>query len=254
MLSSSRLKIKESSINASCVVFDKDGTLIDFHKIWGPRLTRGAHKLARELSLSNEFYRHLYRALGFDDKTGVTDGQGPLATAPLNQFATIVANVVFQHGISWDSACELTDQLMVSEMTAGPRPEELIPRGNVKQSLCRLYDAGFALTVATTDNRLATQSALDALRIDHFFSDIRCGDDVGPVKPDVAVLESIATGQRCRIDQIVMVGDTVSDLMMAKNAGAKCCVGILGGAGSADQLLGFADFLIEDIGEIQPDV
>ncbi|MBT7965296.1 MAG: HAD family hydrolase, partial [Proteobacteria bacterium] len=135
----------------------------------------------------------------------------------------------------------------------GPRPEELIPRGNIKQSLSRLYDAGFTLTVATTDNRLATQSALDALRIDHLFSDIRCGDDVGPVKPDVAVLESIATGQRCRIDQIVMVGDTVSDLMMAKNAGAKCCVGILGGAGSADQLQAFADFLIEDIREIQPD-
>ena len=254
MLSSSRLKIKESSINASCVVFDKDGTLIDFHKIWGPRLTRGAHKLARELSLSNEFYRHLYRALGFDDKTGVTDGQGPLATAPLNQFATIVANVVFQHDISWDSACELTDQLMVSEMTAGPRPEELIPRGNIKRSLCRLFDAGFALTVATTDNRLATQSALDALQIDHFFSDIRCGDDVGPVKPDVAVLESSALSQQCRVDQIVMVGDTVSDLMMAKNAGAKCCVGILGGAGSEDQLTALADFLIEDIGEIQPDV
>ncbi|MCP4952111.1 MAG: HAD family hydrolase [Proteobacteria bacterium] len=249
----SHLKIKESLIDASCVVFDKDGTLIDFHKIWGPRLMRGADRLVQELSLSNEFYGHLYRALGFDDKTGVTDGQGPLATAPLSQFATIVANVVFQYGISWDSACDFTDQLMVSEMTAGPRPEELIPRGDIKKSLSRLYDAGFTLTVATTDNRAATQSALDTLRIGHLFSDIRCGDDVGPVKPDVAVLENIAIGQRCRVDQIVMVGDTVSDLMMAKNAGAKCCVGILGGAGSTDQLQAFADFLIEDIREIQPD-
>ena len=58
-----------------------------------------------------------------------------------------------------------------------------------------------------------------------FFADIRCGDDVGPVKPDIAVLESIAMGlELLKVADLIMVGDTVSDLAMARKAGAALCV------------------------------
>ena len=49
-----------------------------------------------------------------------------------------------------------------------------------------------------------------------------------------------------------MVGDTVSDLAMARKAGVALSVGITGGAGSAEELAPHADVLIEDIGEIRP--
>ena len=49
-----------------------------------------------------------------------------------------------------------------------------------------------------------------------------------------------------------MVGDTVSDLAMARKAGAALCVGVTGGAGSVAQLQPHADVLIEDIGQIRP--
>ena len=49
-----------------------------------------------------------------------------------------------------------------------------------------------------------------------------------------------------------MVGDTVSELAMARKAGAALCVGITGGAGSAEELQPHADVLIDDIGEIRP--
>ncbi|MGA1697038.1 MAG: hypothetical protein ACO39V_09180, partial [Arenicellales bacterium] len=84
------LKVSHQHIHARYIVFDKDGTLIDFHKIWGPRLVRGALKLKDICALDNNFLDHLYRALGYDPQTGQTFGQGPLATAPLHQFATIV--------------------------------------------------------------------------------------------------------------------------------------------------------------------
>jgi phosphoglycolate phosphatase len=93
---------------------------------------------------------------------------------------------------------------------------------------------------------------LNALEVELFFADIRCGDDEGPVKPDVSVLTEIAHSLQLKVGDLIMVGDTVSDLAMARKAGAALSVGITGGAGSAEELAPHADVLIEDIGEICP--
>ena len=49
------LKVSHQHIHARYIVFDKDGTLIDFHKIWGPRLVRGALKLKDICALGDDF-------------------------------------------------------------------------------------------------------------------------------------------------------------------------------------------------------
>ena len=85
------IKVADIEAPARCVVFDKDGTLIDFHAIWGPRLARGAMALAEATDLGDEFLAHLYRAAGYDPDNGMTSGQGPLATAPL-QFDNAVSD------------------------------------------------------------------------------------------------------------------------------------------------------------------
>ena len=246
------LKVSHQHIHARYIVFDKDGTLIDFHKIWGPRLVRGALKLKDICALDNNFLDHLYRALGYDPQTGQTFGQGPLATAPLHQFATIVASVLFQFGLNWDEACQLTKSHMSSEMTAAPSDDEIIARGNVRSAFEALSNAGCLLGIATTDNRAATESAIARLGIGGLLLDIRCGDDNGPVKPNIAVLLELAASRSLPLSELIMVGDTVSDLAMAKDAGVGLSVGILGGAGSESQLRPYADVLIESVEEITP--
>ena len=64
---------------------------------------------------------------------------------------------------------------------------------------------------------------LNALEVELFFADIRCGDDEGPVKPDVSVLTEIADSLQLKVGDLIMVGDTVSDLAMARKAGAALC-------------------------------
>ena len=246
------IKVADIEAPARCVVFDKDGTLIDFHAIWGPRLARGATALAEAADLGDKFLAHLYRAAGYDPDNGMTSGQGPLATAPLHQFTVIAASVVYQHGIIWDRALELSQNYIGEAMTAKPAAEEIIPKGPLIHSLQQLQDADIQTAIATTDNRSATESMIGRLGLATFFADIRCGDDAGPVKPDTAVLESIAMGLNLKVTDLIMVGDTVSDLAMARKAGAALCVGVTGGAGSVAQLQPHADVLIEDIGQIRP--
>jgi phosphoglycolate phosphatase-like HAD superfamily hydrolase len=247
-----RLLVANLEVPARCVVFDKDGTLIDFHAVWGPRLVRGGKALAAKTGLGDDFVNHLYRASGYDADAGRTLGQGPLATAPLHQFSVIVASVLFQHGLTWDQALALSKDHMGSAMTATPTAQEIIPRGAIGESLKRLVDAQIPAVIATTDNRLATEIMMHELRLEPLFADVRCGDDDGPVKPDIAVLNGIAYSQQLDVSELVMVGDTVSDLTMARRAGAALCVGITGGAGSPEELQPHADVLIGDISEIRP--
>jgi len=247
-----RLLVANLEVPARCVVFDKDGTLIDFHAVWGPRLVRGGKALAAKTGLGDDFVNHLYRASGYDADASRTLGQGPLATAPLHQFSVIVASVLFQHGLTWDQALALSKDHMGSAMTATPTAQEIIPRGAIGESLKRLVDAQIPAVIATTDNRLATEIMMHELRLEPLFADVRCGDDDGPVKPDIAVLNGIAYSQQLDVSELVMVGDTVSDLTMARRAGAALCVGITGGAGSPEELQPHADVLIGDISEIRP--
>jgi phosphoglycolate phosphatase len=90
------------------------------------------------------------------------------------------------------------------------------------------------------------------LGIQDCFNQVICGDDPGPVKPDPEVLFSIARTQKIPASQLIMVGDTVSDMVMSRRARAGLSVGITGGAGTDDELAAHADVLIDNISQIRP--
>ena len=247
-----QIKAGEVTAKACCVVYDKDGTLVDFHSVWGPRIVRSANALAAATGLGDDFVRHLYRAVGYDASTNHTSGQGPLATAPLDQLVIVAATAIFQSGITWDKALELSSTCLLPLMAAQPEAKEISPRGNLLSPLRELQQHGCRLVVATTDNRDSTDLMLGHLGIQDCFKQVICGDDAGPIKPDPEVLLLIARTQQIPVSQLIMVGDTVSDMVMSRRAGAALSVGITGGAGTDDELAAHADILIDDISQIRP--
>jgi phosphoglycolate phosphatase-like HAD superfamily hydrolase len=247
-----QVKVGEVAIKTCCVVYDKDGTLVDFNSVWGPLMVHSANALLAATDLGDDFVHHLYRAVGYDPKTNRTLGQGPLATAPLDQLVIVVATAMFQSGITWDKALEFANTYLLPLMAAQPTAKEIAPRGDVLSSLQALQQHGCRLGVATTDNRESTHLMLRHLGIQDCLSQVICCNDPGPVKPDPKVLVSIARTQKIPVSQLIMVGDTVSDMVMSRRAGAGLSVGITGGAGTHDELAAHADVLIDDISEIRP--
>src|SRR5215213_10617507 len=57
------------------VVFDKDGTLIDFHAMWGGWITTLARRLEAASYVS--VAPRLFHSVGFDPVTGAVDAHGP---------------------------------------------------------------------------------------------------------------------------------------------------------------------------------
>ena len=249
----SKLKALNKSVNADLVVFDKDGTLIDFHTLWGPRVERAIEAICSSLGWGQSLNNKLTTALGYDPQTAQVVSQGPLATAPISELEIVVATILFQHQMSWEHAKYLACEHFGPVMSALPTPAEINPLGDVRTAIAQLKSSGIQVAIATSDDRAPTEAALRELNLTQTVDLLLCADDPGtPSKPDPSVLHYISQQLIVSIDRTVMVGDTVSDLLMARQAGVALTVGITGGADKTVELESPADVLLSSVDDLVP--
>jgi len=247
------LKALNTSVKADLVVFDKDGTLIDFHTLWGPRVKRAIDAICASLGWDQSLTNMLTTALGYDPQTAQVVSQGPLATAPISELEIVVATILFQHQMSWEHAKYLASEHFGPVMSALPQPTEIKPLGDVHTAITRLKSCGVQVAIATSDDRAPTEAALRELNLTQTVDLILCADDPGtPSKPNPQVLHHISQQLVVGIDRTVMVGDTVSDLAMARQAGVALTVGITGGADKTAELESYADVLLSSVDGLVP--
>ena len=179
--------------------------------------------------------------------------QGPLATAPISELEIVVATILFQHQMSWEHAKYLAYEHFGPVMSALPQPTEINPLGDVHTAIARLKSSGVQVAIATSDDRAPTEAALRELNLTQTVDLILCADDPDtPSKPDPQVLHYITQQLVVGIERTVMVGDTVSDLEMARQAGVALTVGITGGADKTVELESYADVLLSSVGGLVP--
>jgi phosphoglycolate phosphatase len=99
---------------------------------------------------------------------------------------------------------------------AGEIEDPLFP--GVAETLRELEAAGFLLGIATGKSRRGLIPLLEKHGIDRFFSVLKTADD-GPGKPNPAILEDAMAEVGARPADTVMIGDTLFDMDLAKNAG-----------------------------------
>lgn len=104
----------------------------------------------------------------------------------------------------------------------------------VREALDAFRQEGYALAVATGKSRLGLDRVLEGHGLSEFFDITRCADETAS-KPEPLMLEQIL--QHCAVsaEQALMVGDSVFDLQMARNAKVDA-VAVGYGAQSLEQL------------------
>lgn len=222
------------------IIFDKDGTLIDFHMMWSVWIRELAARL--EDRLGRPVAGALYEAVGLDLVTGRVVPSSPLAVAPMAELRSLIASVVQGADMSRPEAGDIMRALWFT-----PDPAQATPLADLRSIFKALCSGGIAIAVATSDDRGPTQATLKNLGVDEMVSAIVGADESIATKPAPdMILHLCATLQ---VDPVttVIVGDSLADMQMGRAAGVGACIGVLSGVSARVDLAGAADILMPSI-------
>lgn len=245
-----KLSLNETPFDVDLVAFDKDGTLIDFYHLWGHKAQRCVDALMQQVEGSHELGAQLYKSLGYDTQTERAASDGPLATAPISKIKTIATTVLYQHGFSWDDAEKHVRDSFALGMDAIPTADLIQPLGDVAKLCRQLIQAGVQVAIVTTDDRAATEATLPLLGISEHVNAVVCGNDQMLTKPEPDAIWHLKAKLGVEPTRMMVVGDTVADMIMGTRAEVGCRVGVLTGVSDSATLAAHADIIIDSIKDI----
>jgi phosphoglycolate phosphatase len=222
------------------VVFDKDGTLISFHAMWGGWARALGTRL--EIATRRPVAGDVFTTIGFDPVNDRVQVGGPLAIATMAEVEQLIGAVLRRWCPSVSAA-----RRILSEVWFEPDPvADAVPLADLPGLFGALRQAGRRIAIATTDDRRPTEGTLAGLGLAGFLDAVACGDDDGPTKPDPGTLRSIARRLGVSVERTAMVGDTPADLAMARAAGARS-IGVSSGVAAATDLAPSADLILASV-------
>ncbi|MFW5827454.1 MAG: HAD family hydrolase [Alkalispirochaeta sp.] len=224
----------------SAVLFDKDGTLFDFRSTWLPILTDLAQTVAEGDPRITEA---LVRAAGYDPTTDRFVPDGPIAAGNAGDISS-----AWQTVLPSRNSREL--QHLIDHVSATRGPAAAVPVCELSVLLDQLSALDLVVGLATSDSEAGARNTLDRFGITPRFQWISGYDSGIGVKPDPAVVHAFARHISIPPQQIVVVGDTLHDLAMGRDAGAAMTVAVLTGAVPRSVLAPRADTVADSIADI----
>ncbi|MBE6733556.1 MAG: HAD family hydrolase [Ruminococcaceae bacterium] len=203
-------------MNADAIIFDKDGTLIDFDSFWVTISARAMEDILKGLGRTDIPVCEILEAFGVHD--GVTDIDGVLCKGTYEQMGQIVHNILNEHGCN--ISCGETVKLVIDAYNRNADAGEVKPTcPELAEVLTRLKKNNKKLAVVTTDNEEITRKCLKKLGIEELFDKIYTDDGKTPTKPNPYCAVDFSNLSGVKKERLVMVGDTMTDVNFAKNAG-----------------------------------
>ena len=240
-LALSSLATNSLAAKYGAVVFDKDGTLLDFAKTWDPAI-EGAIKGAAPSDDTKQ--RAIADVLGFDLEQRTCMLNAPAVHLSNSQLEQMLNPITDGTGRKILDACAA---LVVEHVT---------PVQAANQVLTQLRDAGIPTAVATNDDEKSAREQMDRLGwlspssdggpplIQHVFG---CDSGFGH-KPEPGMLLAAAEALGVPPSRCVMIGDAAGDLKAGKSAGFAASL-LVGPPDAVEQHAGLADVWMRDLGE-----
>jgi phosphoglycolate phosphatase len=221
------------------ILFDKDGTLVDFDRTWGPAV----HAVLQHFAGGNEaLYRKLCAASGLVDGARFLP-ESPLIDEPTSLFAARWATLL---GRPADAAFFTeTDRLLCEATTA-----HLAAIGDPKAVLGELAGRGYRLGLTTNDAEATARAHVRKLGLDGMLAFVAGYDSGFGSKPAPGPVLAFAAAVGVPTREIVMVGDTALDVAMARTAGAQAVLVLTGPKSSDDAQQAKADAVIASIAQL----
>lgn len=229
-------------MKASALIFDKDGTLIEFDAFWVSLSIKAIQQVLDGLNIQGEL-SNIIEAFGVHD--GVTDINGVLCHGTYAQMGEIVYDILKKHNpsLSKEQITNLVESSYKENVCFG----EVKPTTpSLKNVLEKLKERGKKLAVVTTDNEDVTRVCLNKLGIEELFDKIYTDNGHFPPKPNPFCANDFCEKFGLDKNKVVMVGDTMTDVRFAKNAGIKI-ISLAQKEENRAQLCDYADVIVDDL-------
>jgi phosphoglycolate phosphatase-like HAD superfamily hydrolase len=202
------------------ILFDKDGTLIEFEETWhfimgavfNRMLTAG---IANAESIKRIKAYSGYLPDGFEKESNIQH----LPTSTLVEaWLKIIEET---EGLKMHDRAAHSHRVMriVDEVSLGDAVP-IKPLSGVMETLGYLYARGYRLGIATADRQKSMFSALCRLGAIHFFDYFGSDDGETPGKPNPDMANRFCAQFDFRPDELIIVGDSISDYQFAVSTGA----------------------------------
>ncbi len=222
------------------ILFDKDGTLVDVNRTWGPAALEVMQQLAPD---SPQNQAALRVAMRYADGAARFADDSPLLAGAPDDYAADWADIL---GLQDTRA--FRDDFAARLALAGER--HLSPIGEPAKILAALAARGFCIGLATNHREASSRRQLQLLCIDRYFSHVYGSDSGHGRKPDPGMILAFARETGIPAAEIALVGDSFHDLRAARAAGAKA-IAVASGLIPRQRLAAEADLVLNDLSELE---
>ncbi|MEM5491906.1 HAD family hydrolase [Hoeflea sp. AS16] len=221
------------------ILFDKDGTLIDFDKTWAKINRKGALIAADGDAALADI---LLVECGMDLSTGKTRADSMFAAANASEIAA--------HMVAHGSPFEPEELMRRLDQTFVEGAESPWPICDLKALMQTLAGAGLSLGIASSDGEASIRRTVEVLELSSEIDFIAGYDSGYGPKPEPGMLLAFAAHLGLEPSQIAMIGDNGHDMEMARAAAAGAAIGVLSGTGTRQTLEALADVLIGSVADL----
>ncbi|TCT03319.1 HAD family hydrolase [Aquabacter spiritensis] len=223
----------------AAILFDKDGTLIDFDRTWGP----AAGAVMRTLAGSDAHALHRIEAVSHF----LPSEERFLPSSPL------VAGSSAHYGPLWAEAlgrpADAAFLGQIDRLFSIEGMRSLSPIGHPAAVVARLHQAGMKIGIVTNDAEANARLQADALGLLPFVTEILGYDSGHGSKPDPGMVLAAADRLGVAPRHIAVVGDSAHDLAAAHGAGARFIL-VRTGPGDPQALYAEADLVLDSISDL----
>ncbi len=233
-------------MRTKAIIFDKDGTLLDFDSFWVMVTRNVIVELKKEMKAEQVSESEILKALGVEND--ITNIRGVLCCGTYAQLGEIMHDILKKYGCN--CTVEEVTEFVIDSYYRNCEKGIIRPTcDNICEVLGGLKKLGVKIAVVTTDKKLVTEQCLQTLGIDSFIDRVYTDDDDVPAKPDPYCIFDFLKREGLERSEIVMVGDTLTDTTFAKNGGIRV-IGVAKSDENKEILTGEADVIIPDISHI----
>ena len=231
------------------ILFDKDGTLVDFFSLWLQAATEVIPFFLKKnkIQVSQELIEYLLKTIGVNQ--GEIDPKGALAYKSYGEIAKDICDALEERKIyiAVTKAKEQIEEFFNQSVSRREANIQLFTDMNALME--NLKSRNLIIGLATADTKISAENCLKSIGIEQFFDYIGADDGKRKPKPDKEMFLEFQNQFLLKPEEIAVVGDTYNDMLFAKQNGG-IAIGVLSGVSEEEDFENEADYIIASIHEL----